>query len=139
MPASLLSLVAMVLYGPNIKTQSSSSSLPQPALTLSQLLTYNTLVRKRETSTTSRSTTRHSQDRETPLPVYLGVMIHTKTRKRAIVDNLFDLGLCISYDRVLDISTELGNTICHITTMWNGPSALHNSRVACSLLPQSTI
>jgi len=40
-------------------------------------------------------------------------MIHTKTHKQALVDTLFDLGLCISYDRVLDISTELGNKICH--------------------------
>lgn len=40
-------------------------------------------------------------------------MIHTKTRKRALVDTLFDLGLSISYDRVLGISTELGNKILH--------------------------
>ena len=40
-------------------------------------------------------------------------MIHTKTRKRALVDTLFDLGLCISYDRVLDISTEIEKNICH--------------------------
>lgn len=40
-------------------------------------------------------------------------MIHMKTCKRALVDTFFDLGLCISYDRVLDISTELGNKICH--------------------------
>ncbi len=40
-------------------------------------------------------------------------MIHTKTRKRALVDTLFNLGLCIPYDRVLDISTELGNLICN--------------------------
>ena len=110
-PVSLLSLVAMVLYGPNIITQTSSAAMPQPALTLSQLLVYNSLVHQRDTATI-RPTTRHSKDRETPLPIYLGIMIHTKTRKRALVDTLFDLGLCISYDRVLDISTELGNTIC---------------------------
>lgn len=40
-------------------------------------------------------------------------MLHTKTRKRALVDTLFDLGLCISYDRVLDISTGLGNKVCN--------------------------
>jgi hypothetical protein len=44
--------------------------------------------------------------------MYLGIMLHTKTRKRSLVDTLFNLGLCISYDRVLDISTELGNKIC---------------------------
>ena len=49
----------------------------------------------------------------TPLAIYLGVMIHTKTRKRELVDQLFDLGLSVSYDRVLEISTELGNKVCH--------------------------
>ncbi len=79
LPPLLLSLLAMVLYGPSLKTQSSSSSLPQPALTLSQLLMPNTLGRKWENSFTSRHTTRHSQDRETPLPIYVGVMIHTQS------------------------------------------------------------
>ena len=104
-----VSLVSMVLYGTNITTQTSSASMPQPALTLSQLLMYNCLVRQSKTATI----TRHSQDRETPLPVYLGIMVHTKTRKRALVDTLFNLRLCISYDRVLDISRELGNKICY--------------------------
>ena len=39
--------------------------------------------------------------------------MHTKTRKRDLVDILFHLGLSISYDRVLSISTDLGNKICH--------------------------
>ena len=112
-PISLLALVSMVLYGPNITTQSSSAFTPQPALTLSQLLIYNSLIRQRNTTTTSRHTIRHRQDQETPLPIYLGIMLHTKTRKQALVDTLFNLGLCISYDRVLDISTELGNKICN--------------------------
>ncbi len=91
-PVSLLALVSMVLYGTNITTQTSSEFTPQPALTLSQLLQYNCLVRQRQTATT----TRHSQDRETLLPIYLGIMIHKKTRKWALVDTLFNLGLCIS-------------------------------------------
>ena len=40
-------------------------------------------------------------------------MLHTKTRKRELVDALFNLGSCISYDRVLKISTELGNNISY--------------------------
>ena len=108
-PVSLLALVSMVLYGTNITTQTSSASMPQPALTLSQMLMYNCLLHQSKTATP----TRHSQDRETPLPTYLGIPVHTKTRKRALVDTLFNLGLCISYDRVLDISTELGNKICN--------------------------
>ena len=98
----------MILYGPNITTQYDYDSMPQPALTVSQLLMYNSVHRKTSTSTTSR----HSIEHETPLPVYLGIMIHTKTRKRTLVDAFHDLGLCISYDRVLAISTDLGNSIC---------------------------
>ena len=54
----------------------------------------------------------HNQERETPLPIYLGVMIHTKTQKRELVGILHELGLSILYDRVLGISTEAGNKIC---------------------------
>ena len=49
------------------------------------------------------------QQRNTPST---GVLIHHKTRKRELVDALFELGLCISYDHVLSISTILGNNLC---------------------------
>ena len=39
-------------------------------------------------------------------------MFHTKTRKRELVDSMFNLGLCIFYDRVLSTSTDLGNKLC---------------------------
>ena len=56
---------------------------------------------------------RHRQQQETPIPIYLGIMLHTKTRKRELVDTLFNMGLCILYDPVLRISTELGDKICY--------------------------
>lgn len=105
---SLLSLVAMVLNGPNIKTQSSSSSLSQPALSLSLL--GNSCKCYKENA---KDVVRHSQQRETSLPIYLGTLLHTQTRKRDLVDTLFHLGLCISYKRVLSISTELFDKICY--------------------------
>ena len=110
LPTSLLSLVAMVLNGPNIKTQSSFSSVSQPALSISQLLLYNSCKRYKENA---KDMVRHSQQREPPLLIYLGIMLHTKTRKRDLVNTLFNLGLCMSYDRVLNISTELGDKICY--------------------------
>ena len=55
----------------------------------------------------------HSHHHETPGPVYLVLLMHTKTRKRDLVDILFHLCLSVSYDRVLSISTDLGNKICH--------------------------
>ena len=39
-------------------------------------------------------------------------MIHAKTRKRELIDTLFNIGLSVSYDRVLDVSTDLANKAC---------------------------
>ena len=39
-------------------------------------------------------------------------MIHTKTRRRDLVDELYRLGLSVAYDRVLSISSALGDNIC---------------------------
>ena len=69
LPTSLLSLVAMVLNGPNIKTQSSSSSASQPALSISQLLLHNSCKRYKDNA---QDMVRHSQQRETPLPTPVG-------------------------------------------------------------------
>ena len=40
-------------------------------------------------------------------------MTHAKARKRQLVDSLYELGLSISYDQVLEISSDLGSKICH--------------------------
>ena len=75
-PTSLVALVFMILYGPSIKTQSRYISTPQQVLTLSQLLQFNSFA------CTSSHTLRHSTERETPVPLYVGVLIHNKTRKK---------------------------------------------------------
>ena len=107
-PASLVALVSMILMGPNIKAQMSCKSIPQSVLTISQLVMFNSIVRRRIDATSSK----HSSDRQPPLPVYLGMMLHTKTRKKELVDKCFKLGLSVSYDEVLNISSSLGNAVC---------------------------
>ena len=37
--------------------------------------------------------------------------VHAETRKKGLVDKLCDLGLSISYNRVLEISSEMGNNV----------------------------
>ena len=44
--------------------------------------------------------------------MFLGVFLHNKTSKRELVDTLYELGLSVSYDRVLEISTDLDTKIC---------------------------
>ena len=43
-------------------------------------------------------------------PLYLSLLIHNKTRKRDLIDNLFKEGLSVSYDRVLQLSAKDANT-----------------------------
>ncbi len=58
------------------------------------------------------------QARKRDIPfTYLGVMIHSKTHMKELVDVLFELGQSISYDRVMSISTSLGNNLCQYFEM----------------------
>lgn len=39
-------------------------------------------------------------------------MLHSQTRQRGLVDRLYELGLCVSYDRVLNITAEIADKVC---------------------------
>ena len=106
-PQSLIALVAMITQGPSIKSYNSAKR--QSALTIAQLLQFNSSKRQQDDIS---GMTRHNKDMETPLPLYLGMAIHAKTRKRELIDTLFSLGLSVSYDRVLEVSTDLSNKAC---------------------------
>ena len=116
MPNVLVAMVNMVLDGPSIKNQSLSSST-QAALSIAQLLKFNSVKQRRKqgaTKTQEPPAVRHSTSQETPLPTYVGLMLHAETRKRGHVDKLFSLGLSISYDRVLRLSAQMGNSVCQL-------------------------
>ena len=104
-PQSLLTLVSMIMEGPNMASKPLTKN--QPALTLSQLLKYNSVKKQRQASIA-----RHPRERETPMPIYVGLKIHSLTRSRELIDSFFSLGLSVSYDRILQISTELTNDAC---------------------------
>ena len=107
-PQSLKILVAMTLGGVIINSQSANESIAQAVLSLSQLIMFNSTIRRRKGSTSSY----HSKQREPPLPIYIGCLIHAKTRKRSLVNKFHELGMSVSYDRVLRLSTDMGNSLC---------------------------
>ena len=77
----------------------------QTAQAIAQLLHYNCFSWYKEGAAAHR----HSKDSETPFPVYIGMSVFTKTRKRSLVEMLHKHGMSISYDRVLEISAQLGD------------------------------
>ena len=94
--SSWLHLVKMIEHGPDIKSQLENDRCKSD-LTIAHLLMFNY-----HPNITKRAVQqRHSLECETPFCVYLGLLIYAKTRKKQLIDILFQYGLCISYNRVL--------------------------------------
>ena len=79
----------------------------KPAVSIAQLIQFNS-AQKRTNSTSHR----YSSEKETPLSIYIAFLVHSETRSRVLIDKLHDHGLCISYHRMLTLSTSIGNTVC---------------------------
>jgi len=101
-PPLLLALVSMTVEGPSIKEQMADTN--PAAIATAQILKFNSIKHKRTRGITSSTSVRHSVAQKTPLPIYIGMMLHAHTRKKKLVDRLSHLGLSISYDRVLQLS-----------------------------------
>lgn len=103
-PASLKSLISMTLNGLNLKDQEHNEA--QPCLTICQSILFN--AKKRGSN---QKQVRHSTQREPPLPIYLGLSIHASIRSKTLISKLYQLGLSISYDRVMDIEDLVAKSI----------------------------
>ena len=77
-------------------------------MSIAELLHYNVTFRRPDRQVNLNY---HSTSREPPLPVYFGLLVHAKTRKKGLVETLSKLGLSITYDRVLEISATVGNQV----------------------------
>ena len=74
---------------------------------MAQLHQYNCYSRYKEGAETHR----HSKDHETPFPVYIELSAFAKTRKKYLVELLHENSISVSYDRVLEISAQLGEAV----------------------------
>jgi len=104
-PTILKTFISMLLSGPNLQHQGDHES--QACLTISQLIRFN-IKSKRSCAESNR----HCKDKETPLPLYIGLNIHTQTRSKKLVSNLHKLGISISYSRVIELENHLASAMC---------------------------
>jgi hypothetical protein len=125
-PSSLHHLVKIIEHGLDIKSHLENDRYKSD-LTIAQLLTFS--YHPNITKMTVQQ--RHSLERATPFCVYLGLLIYAKTRKK-------QYDLCISYNRVLEISTQLGKQRLYVLS----PKVLHVFRSyvrVCLQQPLSTM
>ena len=106
LPSSLKSLVSLTFNGPNLKDQDKCES--QACLTVSQSILYN--MKKKPSDSAVK--TRHSLGHEPPLPIYIGLSIHHMTRSKKLIQRLYQMGICISYDRVLELENWICISVC---------------------------
>ena len=89
----------MLLNGPDVQHQDNQES--QACLTISQLVYFN--IKSRRPSSESHQ---HFKDRETSLPLYIRLNIHTQTRSKKILNGLHKLGISISYKCVIEVENK---------------------------------
>ena len=105
LPTNLRYLVSMLLNGSNIKDQDTVES--QSVLTIAQMILFNY---KKRPSVADKS--RHNQNFEPPLPLYVGMKIHSQSRSKKLIMLMNELGLSVGYDRILQLENQLANSVC---------------------------
>ena len=109
-PRSLVTLIGRIIGGTDI-TDNVATAESKIALTISQLLQFNVVKNKRRKGKEVDSL-RHSKESETPFPLYTGLLIHAKTRKKGIVNTFAQKGLSVSYERVQDVQLNVTKQLC---------------------------
>ena len=93
----VICFINMKLIGSNVDTSDEKSP---SALTIAQLLQSNTIKQKSK-----------SRSNETLLPLYTGLMVHSRTTKKSFIEELNEYGSSISYKRILEIQNSITNQL----------------------------
>ena len=72
--------------------------LTQSSKTIAQLVTHSSSV---------TLLSRPVKERETPVPVYIGLKLYASLRTKTVIQRFFSLGLSLSYDRRLPICNNI--------------------------------
>ena len=77
---------------------------------------------------------------ETPLNVGTGIYIHQKTRCKELIDILSDLNIFIDYDKLLNIKSQLADTVLTEVNNNDGVFIPRSILKSCQfILPSTTL
>ena len=77
-------------------------NVSQESLTAAQIIVSNATQRTKAKGDHTL-VRRHKECQETPLLIYSTLKIYSTCRSRNIIDHFFSIGICISYDRILEL------------------------------------
>ena len=98
----------MLLDGPCFQEHVTDGDEGHSSMGISQLIAFNTAKRRSD----KQGSQRNNRARETPLPIFVTLKVHTEIHKWGLLDALHGLGLCISRNRTLTISSDVANSMC---------------------------
>ena len=106
----LRSFLHMLLDGPGIAVDTPPASSEKIVSSLAQTIMYNSVGKR---SSNPQSVPRHPRERETPLSIMLAMKVHMQTGnyKESLVDTLAERGICVSYHRLRQLSTDIANSV----------------------------
>ena len=104
----LLTLISMTIDGEvGLKNKCSYATL-----TAAELITFHARkVQKSKTNFSSVARRTHKNDRETPVTIYIGLKLYSAVRSRTLIQSLYEIGVCISYDRILSITKSIYDSL----------------------------
>ena len=104
----------MILKGPSIEHQSQlfNTADTSASNTISQLLMFKCIKQTLLLVADFTSTVSHKHHYKTPIPPYITVKIHAAICNRNLIDTPFSLGICVSYDRFLRLTSDISNGVC---------------------------
>jgi hypothetical protein len=97
----------MIINGLDIKDHSIPET--QACLTICEMIIFNS---KKGACKMKTGKTCHSASRAPPLPLYVGLSVHSSTRSKTLIEKLYSLGVSVSYDRVMEIEDALATSLC---------------------------
>ena len=112
-PPSLFSLISMIL-GHSVLEDDVHERKSKAAVAISQLIRFNAVKKQKNRRTSKPETTRHLRKYETSFPLYTGLMLHSRTRKKGLVSALAEYGMSVSYNRVQDVELSVTKQLCRV-------------------------
>lgn len=110
-PRAVQSFVSMLIHGTgnfdDDDKENDEDDATNKESAIAQLLCYNTKKRQ-----SKNKKTHQLSKNETPLPQYIGLMIHAKTRQKNLINDLASFGISIPYQRVLSIQEKITKKLC---------------------------
>ena len=132
---SLLTLLQVLLEGAS-GIQNTGDQKIINARTCVASTTSHSLISNAVKCTTNVQMLYQLQERETAVPVYVGLKLHAHECLNSLIREFHQVGLTFSYDRIMDVRRRLAQTV---SKRFKDESVVVPTKCKCDIFPTATI